>query len=232
MDRIIQELPEFFGYYNNIFTLKAAWTTLVLSALGSSSGFCIGFVLAAIRRTSSWWLAPARISSTVFVESFRRIPFLVTLMLVFFAFNIMGYDVSVFWVAVLAVCLIATAYISEIVRAGLNSVHQNQWDTATAMNFGLVRSLYFVVVPQSWKVILPPAFAFFILYVKDTALASHIGVEELTYVGKMYNTKGFSPFLSWGSILIIYFALSYPLVRLGAWLERRAASRIVHSKSP
>ena len=161
MDRIIQELPEFFGYYNNIYTFKAAWTTLVLSALGSSSGFCIGFVLAVIRRTTGWWLMPARLTSTVFVESFRRIPFLVTLMIVFFTFNMLGYDVSVFWVAVVAVCMIATAYISEIVRAGLNSVHQNQWDTATAMNFGLLRVLYFVVVPQSWKVILPPAFAFF-----------------------------------------------------------------------
>ena len=69
----------------------------------------------------------------------------------------------------------------------------------------------------------PPAFSFFILFIKDTALASQIGVVELTYAGKVLNNKGFSAALVFGSILILYFIISYPLARFGARLEQKLA---------
>ena len=149
-------------------------------------------------------------------------PFLVTLMLVFFAFQLSGRS-AVFWVAALSVCLIASAYLSEIIRAGFESVHQNQWDAAAGMNFGLLASIRHVVLPQAWRVILPPAFGFFVLFIKDTALASQIGVIELTFAAKVLNNKGFSAALVFGTILVVYFAISYPLGCLGAALEGRLA---------
>ena len=76
-----------------------------------------------------------------------------------------------------------------------------------------------MVVPQAWRVILPPAFAFFLLFLKDSALASQIGVVELTYAGKVLNNRGFAPALSFGAILVLYFVLSYPLMRIGQRLE-------------
>ena len=119
------------------------------------------------------------------------------------------------------VCLIGTAFISEIVRSGIESINIAQWDAAKAMNFSYLQILKEVIFPQAWKVILPPAFGFFILFIKDTALASQIGVMELTYVGKVLNNKGFSPMLAFGSILILYFILSYPLYMLGKKLEKK-----------
>jgi len=80
-----------------------------------------------------------------------------------------------------------------------------------------------VVIPQAWKTILPPAFAFFLLFLKDSALASQIGVVELTYAGKVLNNRGFAPSLTFGTILVLYFALSYPLMRLGRLMEQRLA---------
>ena len=144
-------------------------------------------------------------------------------MLVFFIFQLSGIDLSTFSVAMIAVCLIATAFIAEIVRSGLDSVHANQWDAATALNMSYLQTLRLVVVPQAWKVMLPPAFSFFILFIKDTALASQIGVLELTYAGKVLNNKGFSAALVFGTILILYFALSYPLSRFGARMEAKLA---------
>ena len=71
-----------------------------------------------------------------------------------------------------------------------------------------------------------PAFSFFILFIKDTALASQIGVVELTYAGKVLKYKGFSAALVFGSILVLYFVLSWPLARFGVWMEKRlVASR-------
>jgi polar amino acid transport system permease protein len=122
-----------------------------------------------------------------------------------------------------SVTLIASAFLAEIVRAGLESVHRNQWDAAAAMNFGLLDTVRHVVLPQAWRIILPPAFGFFVLFIKDTALASQIGVIELTFAGKVLNNKGFSAVLVFGTILVVYFLVSWPLARLGASLETRLA---------
>lgn len=223
--RLVEEAPQFFGYYNLIFLAEAAFATFALSAVGCILGLVLGFLIAVARRTVAWELVPLRAVAFLFTEFFRRVPFLVTLMLVFFIFQAAGADLSVFTVALVSVVLIATAFIAEIIRAGLESVHHNQWDAAAAMNFSLWQTLWHVVMRQAWKVVLPPAFSFFILFIKDTALASQIGVLELTYAAKVLNNKGFSAALVFGSVLVLYFALSYPLTRLGVWMEARLATR-------
>jgi polar amino acid transport system permease protein len=221
--RILSELPEFFGYYNVVFLAKAALATIGLSAIGSLTGLVAGFGLALLRLTANPWLAPVRWLAIIVTELFRRVPFLVTLMLVFFAFQLSGFDLPLFVVALIAVFLIASAYLAEIIRGGFESVHRNQWDAATAMNFSLLDTVRYVILPQAWRVILPPAFGFFILFIKDTALASQIGVIELTYAGKVLNNKGFSAALVFGTLLLLYFLISYPLTRYGARLEARLA---------
>lgn len=221
--QILEELPRFFSYYNLLFFAKALGATFALSAVGCIVGFTLGFVFAAIRLNTHPLAAPLRLVVTLYIELFRRIPFLVTLMLVFFIFQGLAADLSMFTVAMVSVCLIATAFIAEIVRSGLESVHQNQWDAATTLNFTYWQTLRLVIVPQSWKVILPPAFGFFVLFIKDTALASQIGVVELAFAGKTMNNKGFSAALVYGTVLVLYFALSYPLACFGRYLETRLA---------
>ena len=223
LDQIIEELPRFFSYYNLLFFAKALGVTFALSAIGCVVGFTLGFALAAIRLTTRPAAAPLRVAVTLFVELCRRIPFLVTLMLMFFVFQAMNADLSMFTVALISVCVIATAFIAEIVRSGLESVHHNQWDAAATLNFSYWQTLRLVIIPQAWKIILPPAFGFFVLFIKDTALASQIGVVELAFAGKTMNNKGFSAALVYGTVLVLYFALSYPLARFGKYLETRLA---------
>jgi polar amino acid transport system permease protein len=217
------QLPHFVTWYNAAFLLRAACVTLGLSVLGCLVGITLGGAIAVLRRTRGRTLAPLRALAVLYVELFRRVPFLVTLMLVFYATQLGGYEVPLFAIAAIAVSLIATAYLAEIVRAGLGAVHPNQWDGAAVANFSLWQTLRFVVMPQAWGVILPPAFGFFIMFLKDTALASQIGVVELTYAGKALNNRGFQPVLSFGAVLLLYFALSYPLARFGRRLEVRFA---------
>ncbi len=222
--QIADELPRFFGYYNLIFFAKALGTTFALSAIGCIVGFSAGFVLATLRMSKRASLMPLRAMATVFIELFRRIPFLVTLMLVFFIFQGLNADLSMFTVALVSVCLIAAAFIAEIVRSGLESVHQNQWDAAATLNFSYWQTLQMVIIPQAWKIILPPAFGFFVLFIKDTALASQIGVIELAFAGKAMSNKGFSATLVYGTVLVLYFMLSYPLSRFGKHLEAKLAT--------
>jgi polar amino acid transport system permease protein len=221
--QLIQEMPRFFTYYNLLFLAQAVGTTIALSAIGCLFGLLFGCLISTVRLTDKAWLAPLRWIALLFTEFFRRVPFLVTLMLVFFVFQLSGANLPLFVVASLSVTLIASAFLAEIIRAGLLSIHRNQWDAATAMNFGLLQTIRYVVLPQAWKMILPPAFGFFVMFIKDTALASQIGVIELTFAGKVLNNKGFSAILVFGTILILYFAVSYPLSRFGHYLEKRLA---------
>lgn len=220
LQSIIDEAPRFFGYYNLLFLGEALLNTLTLSAFGAAAGFLIGAALATLRHPRLFGFLPFRILSTGYVELFRRIPFLIKLMCVFFLFQIAGLKVSMYVVALTTVILSAAAFSSEIVRAGLESIHANQWDAAETMNFGPWRTLFRVVLPQAWRVILPPSFSFTIGFIKSTSIASQIGVLELTYAAKVLNTKGFSAILCFGSILILYFLICYPTKLLGEYLER------------
>ena len=224
LDRIIEEAPRFFTYYNAIFILQAMGTTLLLTALGCITGFVFGFMIAAIRSTRAVGLLPFRIVVTAYVEIFRRIPFLVTLFIVMFAIQVVSRQISLFTIAIISICMLSTAFMSEIIRAGMESVPRQQVEAAQTLNFGFWRTQLRVILPQSWKVIIPPAFAFMVMFIKDTSLASQMGVIELTFTGKSLMNRGFSPFLVYGVVLAGYFVMSYPLARLGAYMEKRLAS--------
>jgi polar amino acid transport system permease protein len=225
-ETLLDEAPRFFGYYNLVFLGQALLNTLALSVVGAVAGFFAGSLLAVLRheRVVGWRVL--RLLPTGYVELFRRIPFLVQLMCVFFLYQLAGAGVSMFAVALTTVVLSAAAFAAEIMRAGLESVHPNQWDAAEAMNFGPLTTLRQVVLPQAWRVILPPGISFVIGFIKSTSIASQIGVLELTYAAKVLNTKGFSAFLCFGTILVLYFLICYPTKRWGEYLEARlAASR-------
>lgn len=222
-ERIWFEAPNFFNQYNAVFFLEAAGRTLAMTLVGCTIGFVAGLLIAVLRRSSTLWLLPLRALAIAYVEVFRRIPFLVIVFIVLYAIQPLFPESSLFTIATVAVCLVATAFLSEIVRAGLESVPVQQIDGATTLNFGPFQTLWHVVLPQAWRVILPPAIAFAVMFIKDTSLASHIGVVELTFAGKVFVNRGFSPLLGFGTVLLLYFVLSYPLSRLGAYLEKRLA---------
>jgi polar amino acid transport system permease protein len=223
-DSIVIQLTHLFSYYNLLLLLEGFVATFVLSAIGCFAGFVSGFVVAVLRITRSRAMAPVRAVVFAYCVVFRRVPFLVTLMLVFFATQSLNANLSTFGVALISVCLIASAYLGEIVRSGLESVHVNQWEAASTLNFSYLETLRYVIVPQAWRVIVPPTFGFFVMFIKDTALASQIGVMELTSAGKVLSNKGFSATLVYGAILVLYFLMSYPLSRFGKRLEKKLAA--------
>ncbi|MDP6027265.1 MAG: amino acid ABC transporter permease [Arenicellales bacterium] len=223
VERILNEIPRFFEYYSAIFLLKAMATTLLMTLLGVGLGFLLGFLIVYLRQTPGMFWLPVRIIAITYVEVFRRIPFLVILYLVLFFIQAVSPNASLFTIATIGICMLSIAYTSEIIRAGFESVPRQQVEAASAMNFSRWKILRNVIVPQSWPVILPPAFAYMVSFIKDTALVSQIGVVELTFAGKVMNNRGYSALLVYGTILILYFILSYPLTRLGAHLEKRLA---------
>lgn len=223
MGHVWQELPRFLGYYNLVFLATAMANTLLLSVLGCAVGGLCGLALTVVRMTRSRAMLVPRALAFAVVEFFRRLPPLVVLLLAFFTTNLARTELSLFHVALIGLSLVATASLSEIIRGGVLSVHRTQWDAAAALNFGYLRSFFTVILPQGWRVIVPPAISFLLLFIKDTAFASQLGTLELTYAGKVLTTRGFSAAISYGSVLLLYFVLSYSLARLGRWMENRLA---------
>jgi polar amino acid transport system permease protein len=224
MERILQQAPRFFSPGHVRLLLDAAGTTLALTIIGCVSGFLLAFLIVVLKQTPGRWGLPLRLLGIAYVEIFRRIPFLVVTYLVLFFIQAFVSDASLFTIAVVAICIYATAYTAEIIRGGFESVAHQQVEAATVMNFSRWQTLASIIIPQSWPVILPPAVAFAVSFIKDTALVSQVGVFELTFRGKELNNEGFSGILVFGTISLIYFFISYPLSSMGQRLERRLAS--------
>lgn len=215
----------FFTADTALFLVAALGRTLWMTIIGCTLGLGIGLVLALVRRTRAPWLAPWRWLAAAYVELFRRVPFLVLLMFVLFSVQAVAPALSLLGIATIAVTLAASAYLSEIVRAGLDAVPAAQVESAAVLGLGWWDSLTRVVLPQAWSVILPPAAAFMVMFVKDTALASQLGVVELAFSAKILVNKGVSPILGFGAVLLLYALISWPLGLAATHLERRLTEK-------
>ena len=224
MEHVLTQIPAFFSPINIWLLIESMAVTIALTFFGCGLGFLFAFFIVFARQTPGHWALPLRAAAIFFVEIFRRIPFLVTSYLVLFGLAIFIKNTSLFTIALIAICIYATAYTADIVRGGFESVPRQQIEAARAMNFGRWRTLLYVIVPQSWPVILPPAIIFMVAFVKDTAVVSQLGVFELTFRGKELNNQGYSGLLVYGTVALLYFVMSYPLTRFGQWLEKRLAT--------
>ncbi|WP_448955415.1 amino acid ABC transporter permease [Labrys neptuniae] len=224
MSETISQIPSFFNYFNIMLLLDGIWTTVLLTAIGCSAGFLFGALIVLVRTATTVWLLPFKLLVIGYVEFFRRIPFLVILFIVLFGVQAIDPTISLFGIAAISICLLSTAYLSEIIRAGVESVQRPQIEAADTMNFGRWRTLHYVILPQAWRVLLPPATSFVIMFIKDTSLVSQMGVMDLMYTGKILANRGSSSFLAYGTILVCYFLVSYPLGRFAAWMENRLAA--------
>ena len=192
LERLADEIPRFFSWANMILLGEAMAITLSMTLVGCVFGFVFAFIIAFTRQIPGFLTLPLRTVAILFVEVFRRIPFLVVLFLVLFFIQAVARGTSLFTVAVVSICIYSTAYIADIIRGGFESVPRQQIEAARAMNFSRLQILGTIIVPQSWPVILPPAVVFMVGFIKDTSLVSQIGVFELTFRARELNNMGFS----------------------------------------
>jgi polar amino acid transport system permease protein len=224
MGSIWSQIPAFFSAGNMILLGEAVGVTVALTFFGCALGFTFAFLLVVARQTPGRWAIPLRGAAILFVELFRRVPFLVTSYLVLFSIVIVIRNPSLFVVVLIAIAIYATAFTADIIRGGFESIPRQQIEAAQTLNFGRWRTMLYVVIPQSWPVILPPLIIFMVAFVKDTSLVGYLGVFELAFRGRELNNQGFSGVLVFGVVALIYFCLSFPLMRFGYWLEKRLAT--------
>lgn len=204
------------------FLLEGAKLTILYAVLGQLFGMPLG-LLAAIMKLSRF--RTLRAISTVYTDFFRGTPLLVQLYIGLFALPIAFPQLQAisnftFIGAVGVLAVNSGAYVAEIFRAGIESIHKGQMEAARSLGFSYLGAMRSVVLPQTFRRVLPPLTNEFIALLKDTALLSALAVTELAMKARYISSwkANVSPFMG---AALIYLAMTIPLTRLVAYMERR-----------
>lgn len=204
--------------------VRAARNTLIFTFFGFSFGLALGLVLALMRLST---IRPYRWIAAVYIEIFRGLPALVTIFLIGFGIPIAFGDglPGTYTDGSVALGLVAAAYMAETIRAGIEAVPKGQMEAARSLGMGYGRSMRSIVVPQAFRIIIPPLTNELVLLIKDTSLLFVLGTtdqtEELVKFGRdeLFATSNSTPLIVIG---LVYLAITIPMTRLVAVLERNA----------
>lgn len=203
------------------FLLLAARWTLLLSAIAFAGGGVAALLLL------MWRYAYPRFGvhfTNLYIQLLQGTPLLLQLFLVFFGLPLIGIDVSPLLAAGVALTLYAGAFLAEIWRGCVDAIPRGQWDASASLGMNFITQMRYVILPQSLKIAVPPTVGFLVQLLKSTALASIVGFNELTRTGQIVANATFQPFLVYGLVAIIYFAMCYPLTVGSRVLERRLSN--------
>ncbi|MFC3058644.1 amino acid ABC transporter permease [Paenirhodobacter populi] len=166
----------FFGYLVNPFILGGVWTTIWLTVVSLVAGLALGFVIALMRRSSS---RPVAMLAGFYVWLFRGTPLLVQLIIIYTALPVLGIRLSVVESALIGLALNEAAYLAEIIRAGIEAVPQGQVRAGRAIGMKERDIMRHIVMPQAFKIIIPPLGNSVNGLLKTTSVTSVISMEEL-----------------------------------------------------
>jgi polar amino acid transport system permease protein len=198
--------------------------TLIISVGGMLIGLIAGMVLAVMGISRRWWI---RLPSRVYVDLFRGLPAILVIFLVGFGLPAAGFRPfgrEVLAYATLAIGIIATAYITEIFRAGIQSVDKGQMEAARSLGMSHLKAMWLVIVPQGVRRVLPPLTNEFIALTKDSSLVFILGLSlgqrELFRIGQQGATQtgNMSALVAAG---LFYLAITIPLTRVVNYMDKR-----------
>lgn len=199
--------------------LQGAVITIQITVMAVGCGFFIGMI-AALANLSRFRIV--RLLVKCYVELFRGTPLLVQIFMIYFALPmVIGQSINPYVAAVTACSINSGAYVSEIFRAGIQSIDKGQMEAGRSLGLTWGQTMRYIVMPQAFKAIIPPLGNEFIAMMKDTSLISVIGFEELTRRGQLIIARTYGSFEIWTAVAIIYLIMTLSISQLVAFLERR-----------
>jgi His/Glu/Gln/Arg/opine family amino acid ABC transporter permease subunit len=200
------------------FLVRGVWMTAVLAAIGLLFGLPIGLALALARVQPSWiFRAPAG----AYVEVVRGTPLLVQILFIYFVLPAFGVNLPAFTSGAIALTLNSAAYLAEIFRAGIESIETGQMEAARSLGMTYAQAMRRVILPQTFRRVLPPLTNEGIALLKDSSLVSVIGLTELARTGQELASRYAAPLTIWPMVALLYLLLTFPLTQLAQELERR-----------
>ncbi len=205
--------------------LAGLWATLWISAIAMAGALVVGIIACTCRISKFRFLSyPA----TAFIEIIRSTPLLAQLYFFYFGLPSLGIRLTEYHTGIIALSLNSGAYIAEIIRAGILSIHPGQSEAAVAFGFNFFQRMRHIILPQAIGATIPPLLGQSIVLVKDSALLSLISVFELTRVGQRMASERFMPAEGFFTTALGYLLLYYLLKSLsGAWRRRLGVRRAV-----
>jgi polar amino acid transport system permease protein len=197
--------------------LAARWT-VALSIVAFVGGGLLGLILLVFRMTEK---RSAKFFVSTYVQIFQGTPLLMQLFLAYFGLALFGWKLSPWVAASLALMLYTSAFLVEIWRGCVNAVPKGQWEASASLALSFRQQLQYVVLPQAFRISIPPTVGFLVQVIKGTALASVIGFVELTKAGTMITNATFEPFIVYSLVALLYFLMCYPISLYARSLEER-----------
>jgi polar amino acid transport system permease protein len=205
----------------------AFWVNVQLFVLAEALILVLAMVVAVLRGLPGPVFFPVRLLSTVYVDVFRALPGILVIFILALGIpglRIEGLPTDPFIWAVVALTLLYTAYVSEVYRAGIESVHPSQTAAARSLGLSHWQALRFVVLPQAVRRVIPPLLNDFIGLQKDTALVSFVGVVEIFRQSQIRQSGAFN-FTPYLATALVFLIVTIPLARLVDWLLDREKGR-------
>ncbi|MBA2463418.1 MAG: amino acid ABC transporter permease [Nocardioidaceae bacterium] len=207
--------------------LDGFWINVRMFLVAEPLILVVGILVAVTRSTTSAALFPLRALAVFYTDLLRGVP---TILLVFLAcfgvpaLRLQGVTTSFFWLGVSALVLSYGAYVAEVFRSGIDSIHPSQLASADALGLSHGQAMRHVVLPQAVRRVVPPLLNDFVSLQKDTALVASAGLFEALYTARDYANFNFNytPYLVTAALFV---ALTVPLARFTDWLGKRYARR-------
>lgn len=192
--------------------------TLTVSSGSIALGFCLGVVggLARVSRN-----AVAEEIAAIYVEIFRGTPLLVQIYVFYFCIAALVQFDNALVIGVVTLGFFSGAYITEMVRAGIESIDKGQIEAAKSTGLSDWQTMRYVVFPQAFRRIIPPVTGQFVSLIKDSSLLSVISVKELTKAAEVINATTYKTFEAYLPLAALYLVLTYPLSYLTRQLEKK-----------
>ncbi|WP_243060539.1 amino acid ABC transporter permease [Nocardioides sp. SR21] len=205
----------------------AIWLNIKMFLIAEFFILIFAMLIAMARVSRSPWLMPLRVVAVIYTDVVRGIP---TILLVYlFAFGmpaleLQGLPDSPFFWATAALIVSYSAYVAEVFRSGIESVHPSQWASAQALGLTRGQTLRHVIIPQAVRRVVPPLLNDFVSLQKDTALAAVAGVFEAVATARDYTLYNFN-FTPYIVVACFFIVMTVPLARLCDWLTARMRRR-------
>jgi len=202
------------------------WVNVQLFLIAEALILVFGLLLAVLRSMPGPVVFPLRLMATIYVDIFRAVPgvlVIIALGIGIPALRIEGVPKDEFFWAIVVLTLVYSAYVSEVYRAGIESVHASQSAAARSLGLSQLQTMRHVVVPQAIRRVIPPLLNDFIGLQKDTVLVSFIGVVEIFRQTQILTAANFN-FTPYVATALVFLVVTIPLARFTDWLvirERR-----------
>ena len=211
------------------YLMKGLNLTLKIATVSIVTSLFLGVILGVLRHSK---IFPLNYLATAFIELIRSIPLILFIMFVHFGFlpALYGKTASVFQSSYISLSIFSSVYIAEIIRGGLKSIEKSHIDAARSLGLNYFQRLFYIILPLAISRMTPAIVSQFISLIKDTSLASTIGLIELTRAGEIVYERTFHEFEILIFIAIFYFLICYGLSLISRKMESKAYILSIPSK--